>query len=175
MKARLLFALLAVPMLLILPPSAGAQDHRDAAMAAEIGAAVRNYSRFTIFDHVSGNVEDGVVTLTGKVTMPFKKDEIEKRVSQVDGVREVRSEISVLPASIYDDDLRRRVARAIYGDPAFWSYGAMANPPIHIIVENGRVTLTGVVNNHVERAIARTLASGRGELSLVNELRTDVP
>lgn len=173
MKAKLLLAVLPLPLLLALPPSAAAQDYRDAAMAEEIGAAVRSYSRFTIFDHVSGNVEDGVVTLTGKVTMPFKKDDIGARVSRIDGVREVRNEISVLPASPYDDDLRRRVARAIYGDPAFWSYAAMANPPIHIIVENGRVTLTGVVNSNVERAIARARASGRGELSLVNELRTD--
>jgi hyperosmotically inducible protein len=175
MKARLLLAVFAVPVLLMLPRAADAQGSRDTAIAAEIGAAVRSYSRFTIFDHVSGNVEAGVVTLTGKVTMPFKKDEIAQRVSRVDGVREVRNEVAVLPASIYDDDLRRRIARAIYGDPAFWNYAAMANPPIHIIVENGRVTLTGIVNNNVERAIARSLASGRGELSLVNELRTDVP
>lgn len=151
-----------------------AQDRQDLRLAGEISAAVQSYPRFTIFDDINGNVENGVVTLTGKVTMPFKKQEIERRVERIDGVREVRSEISVLPASIYDDDLRRRIARAIYGDPSFWSYAAMANPPIHIIVENGRVTLTGVVNSNVERAIARSLATGRGELSVSNELRTEM-
>ena len=45
----------------------------------------------------------------------------------------------------------------------------MANPPIHIIVEEGRVTLTGVVNSDVERMLARSLATGRGELSVKNE------
>jgi osmotically-inducible protein OsmY len=49
----------------------------------------------------------------------------------------------------------------------------MANPPIHIIVERGRVTLTGVVNSNVERMLARSLATGWGELSVTNELRTD--
>jgi osmotically-inducible protein OsmY len=49
----------------------------------------------------------------------------------------------------------------------------MAHPPIHIIVERGRVRLTGVVNSNVERMLARSLATGWGELSVSNELRTD--
>ena len=172
MKVRAVGA--AVVALLAVASVAVAQDRQDLRLAGEISAAVQSYPRFTIFDDINGNVENGVVTLTGKVTMPFKKQEIERRVERIDGVREVRSEISVLPASIHDDDLRRRIARAIYGDPSFWSYAAMANPPIHIIVENGRVTLTGVVNSNVERAIARSLATGRGELSVSNELRTEM-
>ena len=49
----------------------------------------------------------------------------------------------------------------------------MPNPPIHIIVEHGHVTLTGVVPSGVDRALARSLATGQGELSVVNALRTD--
>ena len=49
----------------------------------------------------------------------------------------------------------------------------MANPPIHIIVENSRVTLTGVVNSEVERALARSLATQFGALSVTNNLKTD--
>jgi hyperosmotically inducible protein len=49
----------------------------------------------------------------------------------------------------------------------------MVNPPIHIIVENGRVTLTGVVQSEVDRALARSLATGRGEFSVKNELKTE--
>ena len=90
--------------------------------------------------------------------MPYKKDDIGKRVAGIDGVREVQNNIEVLPVSSYDDQLRHRIARAIYGNPSFWNYAAMANPPIHIIVENGRVTLTGVVNSNVERMLARSLA-----------------
>ena len=104
------------------------------------------YPQFTIFDSIGADVEDGIVTLTGKVTMPYKRDAIATRVARIDGVREVRNEISVLPVSQWDDELRFRIARAIYGNSNFWSYGAMANPPIHIVVENGRVTLEGVVN-----------------------------
>lgn len=152
-----------------------AQDDRhDRRVAEEISSTIRMYPQFSIFDDVSGVVEAGIVTLRGKVTMPFKREQIETRVARIDGVREIRNEISVLPASIFDDTLRRRIARAIYGNPSFWSYAAMANPPIHIIVENGHVTLTGMVNSNVERAIARSLATGFGEFSVSNQLRTEL-
>jgi osmotically-inducible protein OsmY len=49
----------------------------------------------------------------------------------------------------------------------------MANPPIHIVVNRGRVTLVGTVNNNVERMLARSLASGFGEFDVKNELKTD--
>lgn len=172
MKARCSFAWLVV-LLLSLPGSALAQDRRDIRLAEEIAHQVNTYARFTIFDDVSGRVENGLVTLTGKVTMPFKRDDIGRRVAAIDGVREVDNRIEVLSVSPFDDDLRYRIARAIYRNPAFWNYAASANPPIHIIVDRGRVTLTGVVNSHVERMLARSLATGWGELSVTNELRTD--
>lgn len=171
MKARVFVAVLAAALLLA--PAALAQDGQDQRLADAVASSVRSYSPFGIFDHVSGRVDDGVVVLTGKVTMPYKKKDIERRVAGLDGVRELRSEITVLPASPFDDDLRYRVSRAIYGNPSFWTYAAMANPPIHIIVENGRVTLTGVVTSQVERMMARSLATGLGELSVTNDLRTD--
>jgi hyperosmotically inducible periplasmic protein len=151
-----------------------AQDRRDERLAHEVGRTVREYAQFTIFDDVSGRVDGGVVTLEGKVTMPYKKSEIEKRVTRIDGVRGLKSNIQVLPVSRFHENLRYRVSRAIYSNPAFWNYAAMANPPIHIVVENGRVTLTGVVNSDVERMLAGSLATGLGELSVKNELRTDV-
>jgi hyperosmotically inducible periplasmic protein len=152
---------------------AHAQDRRDVRLADTVAHEIRQYTRLTIFDDVNGRVEQGIVTLTGQVTMPYKKSDLEKRVAKIDGVRELRSELRVLPVSIVDDELRYRIARAIYGNPSFWTYASMANPPIHIIVENGRVTLTGVVNSNVERMLARSLATGFGELSVTNELRTD--
>ena len=62
------------------------------------------------------------------------------------GVTAVRNRITVPPVSFFDDELRYRIAREIDGNAGFWQYGVMVNPPIHIVVENGRVTLTGVVN-----------------------------
>ena len=36
------------------------------------------------------------------------------------------NEITVLPVSQFDDRLRYRIARAIYGNPNFWNYAIMA-------------------------------------------------
>jgi hyperosmotically inducible protein len=160
---------------LLLTASSGviAQDRRDIKLADEVGRALTGYARLTIFDDINATVENGDIVLTGKVTMPYKKNDLEKRIARIDGVRSVRNGIGVLPVSQYDDELRYRVARAIYGNASFWNYAAMANPPIHIIVEGGRVTLAGVVNSNVERMLARSLATGLGELSVTNALRTD--
>ena len=75
--------------------------------------------------------------------------------------------------TIFDDELRIRIARSIYGNPGFWNYAVMANPPILIIVEHSRVTLSGVVASDVDRALARSLATEFGALSVTNNLKTD--
>ena len=150
-----------------------AQDPRDRRLAEEIAHTVIGYTPLTIFDDISAQVEGGAVVLAGQVTMPYKKSDLGKRVTRIDGVRSLRNDIRVLPVSQYDQDLRYRVARTIYSHPSFWNYAAMANPPIHIIVDGGHVTLAGVVNSPVERMLARSLATGLGELSVTNALRTD--
>jgi hyperosmotically inducible protein len=134
---------------------------------------VNRYPYFTIFDDITIGVQDGVVTLAGKVTMPYKANEIRKRVAKVDGVVEVSNRIEVLPASSWDNELRHRIARAIYGNSNFWNYAIMPNPPIHIIVERGRVRLTGVVQSDVDRMMARSLATNFDAFSVTNELKTD--
>src|SRR5207244_13021678 len=80
----------------------------------EVAKAVNNYSRYTIFDDINIGVKDGVVTLSGKVTSPLKREELKKRIAKLDNVSQVRDELSVLPLSPTDDQLRYRVARAIY-------------------------------------------------------------
>ncbi|HXW07585.1 MAG TPA: BON domain-containing protein [Vicinamibacterales bacterium] len=173
MKARRLQFGGTVAALLLLALPLQAQDRRDERVGIDIVREINRYARFTIFDDVTAHVENGVVTLTGKVTMPFKRHDIGRRVAAIDGVSEVRNRIDVLPVSQFDEELRYKIARAIYRNPSFFHYASMANPPIHIIVENGRVTLTGVVNSDVERMLARSLATGWGELSLTSRLRTD--
>ena len=148
-------------------------DRKDLQVFNDVASAVNSYTRFTIFDDLNASVRDGTVTLTGKVTMPYKRDEIEKRIANVDGVRTIDNRIEVLPVSSFDNELRYRIARSIYGNSSFWNYAIMANPPIHIIVDHSRVTLTGVVNNEVERALARSLATQFGALSVTNALKTD--
>ena len=149
------------------------EPRRDFQVFKDVATSVERYTQFTIFDDVSAHVKDGVVTLTGKVTMPYKRNDIAKRVGQVDGVREVRDQIAVLPVSQWDDELRYRIAGSIYNNSNFWNYAIMVNPPIHIVVERGRVTLTGVVQSSVDRALAQSLATQFGAFSVTNALKTD--
>ena len=130
----------------------------DEKLAEEVARAVRNYPLFTIYDDVDLTVDEGRVTLTGRVTMPYKSEEIERRVSRVTGVQSVATEIQALPTNIGDQRLRAALAYRIYVDPLFYGLGARANPPIHIVVERGRVALTGAVRSEVERRKAEIIA-----------------
>ena len=170
MKA--LFATLFVSLLSL--NSAFAQaERKDLQVFNDIADQVNRYTQLTIFDSISASVDDGKVELSGWVTMPFKRDDLEKRVRKVEGVMAVDNRIGVLPVSQFDDELRFRIARAIYSHSSFWNYAAMANPPIRVVVNRGRVTLEGVVQSNVERMLARSLASGFGEFELKNDLKTD--
>lgn len=165
---------LLVTLFLVLPAAAWAQTvGRDRIVFDQIADQVHRYTQYTVFDSVLASVEDGRVVLSGWVTMPYKRDDLERRVRGIDGVVALENAIQVLPVSPFDDELRFRIARAIYGHPSFWHYASMVNPPIHIVVNRGRVTLEGVVTSNVERMLARSLATGFGELGVTNRLRTD--
>jgi osmotically-inducible protein OsmY len=157
---------------LLLAATLGAATQSDQQLLHRVAMAVNEYPHYTIFDDVDARVEDGIVTLTGKVTRPHKRQDLETRVSRVEGVRELRGAIVVLPASLLDDELRDRIARAIYSNSNFRNYAIMPNPPIHILVENGHVTLKGMVRNEVDRTLARALAGQFGAMSVTNELKT---
>ena len=163
----------AMMVVLAVSAPAWAAERKNLQVANDVSRQVLTYPQFSIFDSVHMQVDNGIVTLTGKVTMPYKKNDIEKRIAKIDGVDQVVNKITVLPVSTFDDELRFRIARAIYGNSNFWNYGSMANPPIHIIVENGHVTLDGVVNSNTDRMLARSIASSFGAFSVTNDLKTD--
>jgi hyperosmotically inducible protein len=169
-KKTAVLGLLALVCATAVPAQAG---RPESVAVKDVANEILTYTRFTVFDDISIDVDGGVVTLTGKVTMPYKASDIERRVARVAGVQQVRNEIQVLPVSLFDDRLRFQLARAIYGNAAFWPYAAMVNPPIHIVVENGKVTLTGVVSSDVERMLAYSLARSSIAFSVRNELKTD--
>ena len=165
-------ALVVSTVLLASPVMADSIGKTDLQVLNEVSKAVNRYEYFTIFDDVSATVKDGVVTLTGKVTMPYKRSAIEKRVGKIDGVRQLNDQITVLPVSQWDDELRYRIAQSIYRDPNFWNYAMGVNPSIHVIVEHGRVTLTGVVNGEVDRMLATSIATRFNAFSVTNSLKT---
>jgi osmotically-inducible protein OsmY len=146
----------------------------DETLAEAIAAKLRRYVFFSVFDDVNVEVSDGVATLTGFVTMPYKSQAMAKLASRVAGVQGVADKIEILPVSGSDDAIRYAIAVRIYNDPLFWNYAIQVNPPIHVIVRYGRVTLTGVVFSEVERRKAEVIArSGFGALSVENQLRLE--
>jgi len=132
---------------------------------------------YGIFDHLEFTVSDGAVELHGAVTRPTLKSEAENVVKTIEGVSEVRNHIEVLPLSGMDDQIRLASYRAIYGDSALSArYGHRAQPPVHIIVRNGDVTLEGAVANEFDRNVVKMRANGVPNVfSVTDNLRVDEP
>ena len=155
----------------------GTAPGADAELAAKLGHEIRMYPRYSIWDNIAFRVHEGDVELQGEVSQPFKKNDIERLAQRTPGVHSVTNNLRVLPTSFFDDRLRRQVARAIYRDPVLSRYAMQPVPPIHIIVDNGHVTLEGVVNNQMESNVAAIRARGAGESfgPVVNNLRVENP
>jgi len=146
----------------------------DQKLGERVADQMRRSTYFTVFDEVQIGVDNGVVTLTGYVTQPIKSDDLARRASHVDGVREFVNRLEVLPASLSDDRLRSIIANTLYRDPAFSNYASQAVPPVHIIVRNSSVLLTGVVNNEVERRQAENIVRHiPGIIGVQNALRVE--
>ena len=146
----------------------------DQKLGERVADQMRRSTYFTVFDEVQIGVDNGVVTLTGYVTQPIKSDDLARRAAHVDGVREFVNRLEVLPASLSDDRLRAIVANTLYRDPAFSNYASQAVPPVHIIVRNSSVLLTGVVNNEVERRQAENIVRHiPGIIGVQNALRVE--
>ena len=156
-------------------PSALPQS--DAAIAREVRHEIVMYTHYTIFDNVAFRVNQGNVELLGAVTEPYKKSDLGKTVERLPGVTGLRNELEVLPLSNMDNRLRLQIARAIYRDPSLSTLGFQALPPIHIIVDNGHVTLEGVVNTQLQKQVAgmRAASTGLSFGPVVNNLRVENP
>ena len=152
-------------------------SYTDPDLASKITHEIRMYSRYSIWDNIDIRVTNGNVDLTGQVSQPYKKSDLQKIVGGIPGVKSVTNDLQVLPLSNMDDRLRVQIARAIYRDSVLSRYGMQPVPPIHIIVDDGHVTLEGVVSTEMEKNIAGMRASGAG-LSfgpVVNNLRVETP
>ena len=138
---------------------------------------IRKYPDYSVFDNIKVRVDSGNVELLGQVSQPYKKSDLQRIAAHVPGVASVTNDLQVLPLSPFDNRIRLQVARAIYRDPVLSRYGVEAVPPIHIIVENGHVTLEGVVNSDLEKNVASIRASGAGLSfgSIVNNLVVENP
>jgi hyperosmotically inducible protein len=125
-----------------------------------------------VFDYMTFSVdENGIVTLNGEVTSPVLKSDAANVVKRIEGVERVDNQIKVLPVSFFDNGLRLRLYRTIYSGP-LQRYGLGVYKPIRIIVENGHVTLVGVVDSEMDKNIAGIRANTvPGIFSVDNQLK----
>ena len=129
---------------------------------------------YGVFDNLAFRVNDGTVTLLGQVTRPTLKSDAANVVKRIEGVDRVENQIQVLPLSPMDDKSRLAEYRAIYSEPSLQKYALQAVPPIHIIVDNGKVTLEGVVDSQADKDLAKLRANGvPGVFSVTNNLRVE--
>lgn len=129
---------------------------------------------YGVFDNLAYKVDGSTVTLMGQVTRPTLKNDAENVVKGIEGVEKVNNQIQVLPLSPMDDRIRIAQFRAIYGQAPLDRYALQAVPPIHIIVENGKVTLIGVVANQGDKDMANVRANTvPGVFSVTNNLQVE--
>ena len=125
-----------------------------------------------IFDAISLDVSNGVVTLGGHARLPVDEDSAVSLVATYPGVKEVVNNIEVDPVSPFDDQTRIAVARAVYGNSMLNKYAIDPAKTIRISVQNGHVELYGVVDNQTDKNVAYMQANSvPGVFSVKNYLQ----
>ena len=129
---------------------------------------------YGVFDWIAFSLNGSEVTLYGLASRPSVRETCERRVRAVDGITSVLNEIELLPSSSLDIGVRNLVHDKLFTHPRLRKYDprdafrtttgrTLASEyglqqtvkyPIHILVENGVVTLEGHVQSVQEREIA---------------------
>ena len=145
------------------------------ALAREVRDQLVMLPHHTIFDDLAFYVNGSSVTLLGAVTNPTLKSDAANVVKSVEGVTHVDNQIKLLPLSPMDAQIRRAEFRAIYGDPQIGDrYGRQALLSIHIVVENGHVTLEGVSANQGDKNLIGIRANSVPNVfGVTNNLRVE--
>jgi hyperosmotically inducible periplasmic protein len=184
----LMAAALAAPGFSAKPPAGTLEE-----TARQVRKEILTLPNYGLFDNIKFSIEGDTVLLTGYASRPTLKSSAANVVKDIPGVEQVRNQIEVLPLSRFDDEVRARAYVAIYGDPALARYNPNrgvplmisptriavgitndpppGNHPIRIIVNNGHVTLVGVVDSPVDRQVAQARVNNVfGAMSVSNEL-----
>ena len=155
----------------MLAPAADSDTKKGSKIVRQVRHELVMLPYYGVFDDLAYRVDGSTVTLFGSVTRPTLKTAAQQVVKDIEGVERVVNEIEVLPLSPNDDRIRLATYQSIYGHTALNRYALQAVPPIHIIVKNGNVKLTGVVANEGDRNIANIQArSVQGAFSVENKL-----
>jgi hyperosmotically inducible protein len=141
-------------------------------LANQVRHQLRMLPWYSVFDNLEYSVQGNKVVLAGQVVRPVLKGEAASAVKHIEGVEEVDNQIEVLPVSNFDDQIRRAEFREIYSFPSLQRYGLGTIAGIHIIVNDGHVTLEGMVDNQTDKNLAGIRANSVPNVfSVTNNLR----
>jgi hypothetical protein len=148
---------------------------------------------YGVFDDIRFAVNGQTIILSGQASRPILKNAVESALKGIEGIARVDNRIEALPFQRFDEDIRFRAYQAIYSHPALSRYnpnrgvplftspaaleaGLSLDPPlgyhpIHIIVRNSRLKLTGVVQNISDKTLAGLIANS---LANVFEVENDL-
>jgi hyperosmotically inducible periplasmic protein len=199
--ACLVFALTTPSLIAQAPqPAAPASQEEVLSIANVVQKKIAGLTNYSVFDWITFGIQGSTRTLIlkGYASRPVLKDDIARAVKGVEGITTVDNQIKVLPLSNNDDRIRAAVYNRIFTQPALRKYnanqgsigraigpgagislaaGGVTNTPpigfhaIHIIVNNGHVTLYGTVLNKGDSDIAGMQANGTpGTFSVENDI-----
>jgi osmotically-inducible protein OsmY len=147
-----------------LPGSAGRTD-------TDVARAVRNALEWDVFvpeAKIRSTVSDGRVTLEGDVDYWSQRDDAEKAVRNLAGVRGVINKIAVKPQMFLAADVRKSIESALE------RRAEREAKDVEIKVHDGRVTLSGLVRSWAERQAVIGAVKGTPGVRVVEDhLRTD--
>jgi hyperosmotically inducible periplasmic protein len=154
--------------------SGSKMDLESGQLGKEVRKRLVRLPYYGVFDNLAYSIDGSKVTLHGQVVRPSTRADAARSVSRIPGVTQVVNEIRVLPPSGFDDRLRLSTYRALQRTGGLYRYFLGGNPSLHIIVDRGHVTLTGVVGNKMDAQLAYMAARGvSGAFSVTNELRVE--
>jgi hyperosmotically inducible protein len=121
---------------------------------------------------VHASVQNGIVTLSGTVDVFDLKEEADKRVHRIKGLRGVMNQIDVAGPDVPDQQLQEKLVRAISYDRV--GYGTTPFNAISVSVHNGAVTLAGKAYGPVDADSAIAVAANTaGVKDVINEIQVD--
>ena len=165
-------------LLLAIAPAVAQAQRSQGAIDPQLSKRVRHelvtLPYYGVFDNLAYSINGGNVTLYGQVVRPTTRSDAERRVKRIAGVTRVVNNIKVLPLSPFDDRIRSATYRSIANMGGLYRYLQGTNPSLHIVVDNGHVTLEGVVSGSGDRTLAYVAANRvPGVFSVQNNLRVE--
>jgi len=142
----------------------GKQEITDSGITSAVEAGLSE-ARGVSLNGVDVATSQGVVTLSGSVDNLLDQVRAQKTAEGIRGVLDVTDTITVNPASLPDEDIRKHIQAALQQDPATDSYQTT------VAVQDGVATLTGSLASYAEKQLVTRVADG---VKGVKEVRNQI-